>query len=100
MRNFFDNFFFGLFAGLLGLVIGFYVVGFIWSLINDTDMEFWIETVFLDATFYRVQVLTSSALLNVIVFFFLYQKGVYETAKGILGTLILLVLAMAFFWAS
>jgi hypothetical protein len=100
MRNFYDNFFFGLFAGLLGLVIGFYVVGFFWSLINETDMEFWIDKVFLDATFYRVKVLTSSALLNVVAFFFLYQKGVYETAKGILGTLILLVLVMALFWAN
>lgn len=91
---------FGMVAGLIGLVIGFFLVGFIWSWANDTGINFWIETVFIDAPIYRVQVLTSSALLNVIVFFFLYQRGFHNTAKGVLGVLILLVLVMAYFWAG
>lgn len=98
MKKFPDNFIFGLFAGLAGLVLGFFVVGFIWTWFNDTNIQFWIQDVFIDASMYRIQVLTSSALLNVVAFYFLYQKGFHNTARGILGTLILLVLAMAFFW--
>jgi|GEM_PF-2208959 len=100
MKLFPDNFIFGIFLGLVGLTLGFFLVGFIWSWLNDADIQYWIKTVFIDAPMYRIQVLTGSALLNVIVFFLLYQKGLHSIAKGVLGTLILLVLIMAFFWAD
>jgi hypothetical protein len=100
MKLFPDNFIFGIFLGLVGLALGFFIVGFGWSWLNNTDIQYWIKTVFIDAPMYRIHVLTGSALLNIIAFFLLYQKGLHGTAKGILGTLILLVLAMAFFWAD
>ncbi|NNE55842.1 MAG: hypothetical protein HKN32_07475 [Flavobacteriales bacterium] len=93
-RSWFNSIWFGIAAGLVGLVIGFFVLGIVWGLLNNTGLDYWINTVFLDAPMYRINVLTGSALINIGAFFYLYPKGYQEFCKGILAVMMILVIVM------
>jgi hypothetical protein len=92
----FNTFWVGLIFGAVGLVIGFFAIGALWAVLNDSTLRFWVDVVFIEVPIYRTQVFTGSALLDAAAFFVLYQKGYHDVCKGILGILILLVLYMIY----
>lgn len=93
-HSWYNSVVFGIIASLLGLVLGFFVVGFIWTSLNGVDISYWIDTVFLGVPIYRINVLTGSTLINIAAFFFLYPRGYHQLCKGILAVMIVLVLVM------
>ncbi len=88
----------GFLVGILGFAGGFLLLGLAWSLKENTSLSFFIEEAFLNAPMYRVKILSGSSILNVLIFFWAFQKEHNNIARGIIGCLILTLIAVLIFY--
>jgi hypothetical protein len=89
-----DKFSVGIVSGLVGLIIGFVIIGTLWGLLEGESLSFFIEVAFIKAPMYRVRILTASGIFDVLLFFYFFQNGFLNFCKGMLGVLLIAVLAI------
>ncbi|MFT4679163.1 MAG: ABC-type phosphate transport system permease subunit [Flavobacteriales bacterium] len=93
-----DTLLLGFVVGALGLIIGFLLLGLAWSAKEESSLHFFIQEAFINAPMYKVKILSGSSILNVIIFFWAFQKEHNNIARGIIGTLILTLIAILIFY--
>lgn len=98
MKNKFDRFIVGFILGLIGIIAGFLVFGFFWKLANGTTMDYFVNEVFLGTGFYQSKIITVSVLMDVLLFFIFMQFNWLKLCKGLLGVIILSVIAVIYYW--
>lgn len=81
----------GFLIGLVGMVIGFFLLGGVWSLYNNIDFSYFINDVFLGTDLFKDEIITVCALFNVLFFFIANKRGYYRTSRGILLAILLAV---------
>ena len=92
-----DKFFLGLIIGISGMLIGFFGFALVFALINGTTIKYFIDVVFLEYPFYKVQIVTVAILFDVIPFYIAIRKNYIQIARGIMGVILLGVIAIAIF---
>ena len=98
MKARFDKFIFGFLLGLIGVVTGFFGFGMFWNMANGTDMNYFINEVFLGTDFYQSKIITVSILLDVLLFYIFMRFDWQNLCKGIMGVIVLAVIAVIYFW--
>ena len=91
MRNRLDKNYFGFIAGLLGIILGFFLLGFAWSITNDDSMSYFINNIAIKSMLYRDSILTACTLLNVGIFYLALRKEMWEFCRGIMLVILLSV---------
>lgn len=93
-----DTLLIGLAIGVVGFIAGFLLLGIAWSAKEGSSLQFFIQEAFINAPMYKVKILSGSSILNVIIFFWAFQKEYNNIARGIIGTLILTLIAILIFY--
>lgn len=88
----------GIGLGLLGLVLSFFGFAWFWSIQNNTDINYYIEEVFLGISIFQDKILTLSVLFDVLLFALFFQLKHYKTCKGILAVVLLAVAVILYLY--
>ncbi len=81
----------GFIAGLLGIVMGFFLLGFAWSVSNGDSISYFINNIAVKSLLYRDSILTACTLLNVGIFYLALRKEMWEFCRGIMLVILLSV---------
>jgi tetrahydromethanopterin S-methyltransferase subunit C len=91
MRQRLDNFLGGFIIGMIGNVAGFFTIALIWAIANNMSVQYFINEIFLGSDLFKDKILTVSALLNVIIFFFANRAEYYRMVRGIIAAVLFMV---------
>ena len=92
-----DNFFLGFLIGIVGLFIGFFGFALIFGWVNGTTVKYFVEVVFLKYPYYKIHIVTVAILFDVIPFYLAIRKNYVQLARGVMGVILLGVIAIAIF---
>ena len=81
----------GFIAGLLGIAMGFFLLGFAWSVSNGDSISYFINNIAVKSLLYRDSILTACTLLNVGIFYLALRKEMWEFCRGIMLVILLSV---------
>lgn len=92
-----DNFVLGLLIGIAGLILGFLGFAMIFGWINGTTIRYFIDVVFIEFPHYKIHIVTVAILFDVLPFYLAIRKNYIQIARGIMGIILLGVIAIAVF---
>lgn len=92
-----DNFFLGILIGIMGLLIGFFGFALVFGMINGTTVKYFVDVVFLKYPYYKIHIVTVAILFDVIPFYLAIRRNYIQLARGIMGVILLGVIAIAIF---
>ena len=93
-----DNIWIGMGLGVLGAIVGFFGYAILWSLMNETDVSYFVNEVFLASDIFKDKIITISVLFNVILFWICLRKEYYELGKGVIAVLLVSVPIIIYFY--
>lgn len=96
-RPFIDQFWIGLFLGVLGIGMGALLLGGCWVWSNGSTLDYFIHDVMLGSLLYRDSILTTSALFNLIMLWFINRQGWDKCALGVLAVTLLTIPFILYF---
>lgn len=91
MRERLDTFLGGFITGMVGNVLGFFVIAVIWAIVNSMSVQFFIDEIFLGTDLFKDKILTVSALLNVVVFYFANRAEYFKMVRGLIAAVLIMV---------
>ena len=97
MKSKLDSFLVGFIAGIIGTVVGFFLLAWIWAVVNKMSVRYFIDEIFIGSDLFKDKILTVSVLLNVVTFYFANRRGYYAMAKGLLAAVLLVVPFIIYF---
>lgn len=92
-KLFSDNVWLGLLWGAVITILGFLAFGFFWSMAKEITMKQFVDYIFLGSEFYQSNIVTISALPNVILFYLMMRRNRFRFCAGLLVILVVTVIA-------
>ena len=86
-----NNIYTGIIAGLLGVVIGFFILGWVWSFTNGDSITYFINNIARKSLLYRDSILTVCTLFNIGIFYLALRKEMWKFCMGIMLIIMLSV---------
>jgi hypothetical protein len=87
----------GMIAGVLGMVTGFFILAFVWSLMNKMSVGYFIDEIFIESDLFKDKIITVSVLFNVVVFWLANRAEWYRFNRGVLAVVLLAVPVIIYF---
>ena len=81
----------GFVAGLVGIVLGFFALGFAWSITNGDSITYFINNIAMKSLLYRDSILTVCTLFNIGIFYLALRKEMWKFCRGIMFIILLSV---------
>ncbi len=91
MRQRLDTFLGGFGIGMLGNIAGFYLIAFIWAVVNKMSVQYFVDEIFIGSDLFKDKILTVSALLNVVIFYFANRAEYFKMVRGLIAAVLIMV---------
>lgn len=88
----------GILIGLLGNLVGFFIFGYILSLLQGVSFSYFYHNMFLGTDLFRSQIITGTLLVNILIFYFFMRKRLDSYARGIMVIILLTVIAIVYYF--
>ena len=91
MKQRLDTFLGGFSIGMLGNIAGFYLIALIWAIVNKMSVQYFVDEIFLGSDLFKDKILTVSALLNVVIFYFANRAEYFKMVRGLIAAVLIMV---------
>ena len=92
-----NNIYIGIIAGLIGIMIGFFILGWVWSFTNGDSITYFINNIVMKSLLYRDSILTVCTLFNIGIFYLALRKEMWKFCRGIMLIIMLSVPSIIWF---